>query len=301
MNYFPFHIGDYAAHTAHLEPMEDLAYRRMIDAYYLREGPLPADIKEVARIVRLRKNLVEVEAVLREFFALGDHGWVQDRCDLEIAKMQEKQETLSEKDQHEKDRMQRFRERRSVMFTALRAKEIIPAWDIAMKELQRLFDDNCNAPETLQAHCRPVTGNENATAIPTPTPTPTPIRETPDKPAPPRTKREDKTLKAYLAECKDAGVKPLPPDHPIRDYCRDAGISEEMLAVAWCVFRDDYTTGTNKAKRYKDWPGHFANAVRGCWAKLWYTGEGGVAWTSRGQQEKGVLDARAKNKEGATA
>lgn len=36
MNYFPFHVGDYAAHTAHLEPLEDLAYRRMLDAYYLR-------------------------------------------------------------------------------------------------------------------------------------------------------------------------------------------------------------------------------------------------------------------------
>lgn len=121
------------------------------------------------------------------------------------------------------------------------------------------------------------------------------------KPAAVRPKREDKTLKAFLAECKAAGVKPLPPNHAIRDYCRDAGISEEMLAVAWCVFRDDYLTGTNKAKRYKDWPGHFANAVRGCWAKLWYTADGGVAWTSRGQQEKAVLDARAKNKESAPA
>lgn len=119
--------------------------------------------------------------------------------------------------------------------------------------------------------------------------------------SPPRTKREDKTLKAYLAECKELRIKPVPPNHAIRDYCRDAGISDDMLAVAWCVFRDDYLTGTNKAKRYKDWPGHFANAVRGCWAKLWYTGDAGVAWTSRGQQEKAVLDARAKNKEGATA
>jgi uncharacterized protein YdaU (DUF1376 family) len=44
MNYYPFHVGDYAAHTAHLEPMEDLAYRRMLDAYYLRESPLPVDV-----------------------------------------------------------------------------------------------------------------------------------------------------------------------------------------------------------------------------------------------------------------
>jgi len=45
MNYYPFHVGDYAAHTAHLEPMEDLAYRRMLDVYYLREEPLQPSLR----------------------------------------------------------------------------------------------------------------------------------------------------------------------------------------------------------------------------------------------------------------
>lgn len=91
MNYYPFHLGDYAAHTAHLEPLEDLAYRRMLDAYYLREAPLPADPGEVARLIRMRKNMAEVEAVLREFFELTDDGWHQERCDAEVDRMKEKQ------------------------------------------------------------------------------------------------------------------------------------------------------------------------------------------------------------------
>ncbi len=41
MNYYPFHLGDYAAHTKHLGLLEDLAYRRMIDLYYTTEKPLP--------------------------------------------------------------------------------------------------------------------------------------------------------------------------------------------------------------------------------------------------------------------
>ena len=53
MNYFPFHVGDYSAHTGHLEPMEDLAYRRLLDQYYLREGPLPADIQATAKLCLL--------------------------------------------------------------------------------------------------------------------------------------------------------------------------------------------------------------------------------------------------------
>ena len=93
MNYFPFHLGDYAAHTAHLEPMEDLAYRRMLDLYYLRECALPQDSAEIARLIRMRGNVEEIEAVLREFFLNNDgEGWIQTRCEAEISKMQDKQE-----------------------------------------------------------------------------------------------------------------------------------------------------------------------------------------------------------------
>jgi uncharacterized protein YdaU (DUF1376 family) len=178
MNYFPFHLGDYAAHTAHLEPMEDLAYRRLLDQYYLRECALPADIQELARLIRLRSNSEDIALVLREFFVLADDGWIHLRCDEEIAKMRAKLDASEEKDQHEKDRMQRFRERRAAMFTALREHNIVPAYDIAMKDLQRLFDETCNTPVTPATHLQreqTVSNETPATAIPTPTPTPTPI------------------------------------------------------------------------------------------------------------------------------
>lgn len=91
MNYFPFHIGDYTTHTAHLEPMEDLAYRRLIDQYYLREGELPADIAECARLARMKGHQQEIEDVLREFFFLTDKGWRHGRCDEELIRMKDKQ------------------------------------------------------------------------------------------------------------------------------------------------------------------------------------------------------------------
>jgi uncharacterized protein YdaU (DUF1376 family) len=91
VNYFPFHIGDYAAHTGHLEPMEDLAYRRLIDLYYLRECPLPADIQATAKLVRMRSMAADVESVLNEFFELTDAGWMHIRCEEEIEHMQDKQ------------------------------------------------------------------------------------------------------------------------------------------------------------------------------------------------------------------
>jgi len=87
MNYYLFHIGDYAVHTRHLSLLEDLAYRRCLDLYYTHEKPLPADPKQVARLIGMRDNCEETAAVLEEFFAPDGSGeWVHHRCEAEIAK-----------------------------------------------------------------------------------------------------------------------------------------------------------------------------------------------------------------------
>ena len=49
MNYYSFHIGDYASHTRGLTLIEDLAYRRILDLYYLSESPLFGEYDLVAR------------------------------------------------------------------------------------------------------------------------------------------------------------------------------------------------------------------------------------------------------------
>lgn len=80
---YPFHAGDYLKDTAHLTDDEDLAYRRMIDLYYDREGPLPDDVNLIARRVRCPVNTVN--SILAEFFEKREDGWHQPRCDREIA------------------------------------------------------------------------------------------------------------------------------------------------------------------------------------------------------------------------
>ena len=94
MNYYPFHVGDYTSHTAHLEPMEDLAYRRLMDLYYTTESPLPS-ATECARLIRMKAFLNEVAGVLTEFFHETPAGWVSDRCEHEIAAYREKQTKAS--------------------------------------------------------------------------------------------------------------------------------------------------------------------------------------------------------------
>ena len=84
MHYYQFNIGDYASHTAHLEPLEDLAYRRMLDLYYLSQAPLPSDVQRIAKLIRMPDHAAIVREILNEFFNPVGEGWSNTRADAEI-------------------------------------------------------------------------------------------------------------------------------------------------------------------------------------------------------------------------
>lgn len=90
MHYYQFNIGDYKAHTEHLELMEDLAFRRMMDWCYLHEKPLPLEIKEIERLIRMRTHSESIAYVLETYFERTDQGYVNARINREVAKYQEK-------------------------------------------------------------------------------------------------------------------------------------------------------------------------------------------------------------------
>ena len=95
MHYYQFNIGDYVSHTRHLSPIEDIAYRRLLDAYYLSERPLNSGLTVVARQIGLRDFEQEVKIVLDEFFKLTEDGWINVRADKEIAHFKGKIEQAS--------------------------------------------------------------------------------------------------------------------------------------------------------------------------------------------------------------
>jgi uncharacterized protein YdaU (DUF1376 family) len=95
MHYYQFNIGDYVSHTRHLSPIEDIAYRRLLDAYYLSERPLNSGLTSVARQIGMREYEEEVGLVLSEFFVLGEDGWISNRADKEIAHFRSKIEQAS--------------------------------------------------------------------------------------------------------------------------------------------------------------------------------------------------------------
>ena len=96
MHSFQFHLGDYYSHTSHLSLTEDLAYRRIIDFYYLHETAPTGRPDQIARLIRMPKEVTAVEQVLNEFFCqeVSDSVdnqvivWRHKRCDVEIEKYQ---------------------------------------------------------------------------------------------------------------------------------------------------------------------------------------------------------------------
>ena len=96
MHYFSYNISDYMSHTGHLSLLEDLAYRRCLDIYYLHEKPLPEDASQVARLIRMPDNVPEVRQVLTEFFVLDTGtGWTNQRGNEEIDKYHAKIQAAS--------------------------------------------------------------------------------------------------------------------------------------------------------------------------------------------------------------
>ena len=93
MHYYQFHIGDYASHTRHLSLLEDLAYRRLLEFYYLHEQPIKQ--RDIARQIGMRDHEQDVLTVLNEFFLSTDAGFVSPRADKEIAHYHQKVEQAS--------------------------------------------------------------------------------------------------------------------------------------------------------------------------------------------------------------
>jgi len=86
MIWYKFNVHDYLVSTNHLADAEDLAYRRLLDLYYLTEKPLPGPASVIAQKIKL--DLDCVEPVLEEFFELVDGKYHYPQADEWLAKRQ---------------------------------------------------------------------------------------------------------------------------------------------------------------------------------------------------------------------
>ena len=93
MHYYRFNIGDYKSHTSHLDPLEDIAYRRMLDWQYLHERPLPLDLASIAKAIGMRSHSDCIAYVLSEFYEETPNGYENKRVCSEIAEFHAKSES----------------------------------------------------------------------------------------------------------------------------------------------------------------------------------------------------------------
>ena len=86
--WFAWFPSDYRAKTAHLTYLQDAAYRRLLDAYYERRGPLPANASALYRLASAMtdEERQAVNIVANEFFTNGDGLLKNARCDAQIEK-----------------------------------------------------------------------------------------------------------------------------------------------------------------------------------------------------------------------
>lgn len=197
MNYYEHHIGDYDTATSHLSAVEDGIYCRLIRKYYSTEKPLPADLKQLQRLVRARSREEKnaVEAVLEEFFYLADDGWHNERCDEDIEKYLSGEPERELKKANESNRIKRHREERSALFSMLTAAGQHAPWNIGITELRALVKRYCGDPATAEQQQPATAPVTPATATQTPIPntqTPIPNINTLDdsSESPPKAKRK---------------------------------------------------------------------------------------------------------------
>ena len=95
MHYYSFNIEHYTSHTARLSILEDIAYRRLLDLYYLNERPLDGCCSSVARDIGMVEHLNEVEYILTKFFVNSNDQWVNKRADIEIQFYHKQKKTAS--------------------------------------------------------------------------------------------------------------------------------------------------------------------------------------------------------------
>ena len=278
MNYYQHHLGDYLRDTAHLSMLEDGAYRRLIDAYYIRERPLPGELREVYRLVRAssKQDKEAVDTVLREFFQHTPDGWLHGRCERELERCRAGEADRDAARENAKERQHRARERRRELFEALRSHNVVPPYDTPTSELQRELS-RVTSRVTGRDVTPPVTCDDTATHTQTPDP---------NKPPP--------SLRSGAPP--SSRKTPMPVDFAVspRVAAWAEGHGYDRLDEHLGVFR---RKAAANGYRYADWDSAFMEAIREDWAKL----RAGNENSSRNRQEvtrKSAVDrVREANRE----
>lgn len=96
--WYPHYIEKYRRKTGHLTIAEHGAYRLLMDAYWDRRGPLPADETRMRKLIRADESeWAEVRDAVLEFFTLTERGYVHPVIEENIAEAERQYEAKKER------------------------------------------------------------------------------------------------------------------------------------------------------------------------------------------------------------
>lgn len=241
MNYYERHLGDYMKNCGHLSLLEHGVYVRLLDVYYTREAPIPAE--KAARLIGAAtpETLQALQDVLEEFFTLVDGFWHQERADEDIAAYQAGEPERIVKKANEDNRLARHRAERADLFKIITDAGLHAPWNTNIKDLRKLVEEvkaeNPDKPETPAT--KPATGTATpATATHTPIPNtqyPLPSSKASDT----REKLPGKICAKLKDEFQILDINPQNPDYLM---LISQGVTEEEF-----MFAAGYAHSQNKA------------------------------------------------------
>lgn len=165
MNYYEHHLGDWAAATGHLTWDEDMAYTRLLRAYYHAEKAIADGQQYRLAKASTPAQRKAVDTVLAEFFTLADGAWHQKRADEEIARYHDGEPEREVKKANESIRLKRHRDERAALFKVITAAGQHAAWNTNMNELRELAK-RCASPLPATAPATPATATQTPSTIP---------------------------------------------------------------------------------------------------------------------------------------
>ena len=111
--WYPHKIEKYRRKTGHLTLAEHGAYRLMMDAYWDRKGPIPAEDRRLRKVIGADEDeWNEVKDAVLEFFVLTDDGWYHEAIEENLREAEKKHDEKCAR--MEKARQKRWANRQEI-------------------------------------------------------------------------------------------------------------------------------------------------------------------------------------------
>lgn len=116
----------------------------------------------------------------------------------------------------------------------------------------------------------------------------TPLTPLPGGEKPKRERKPRISLKTFIAQCVEAGEKPISEYRPLQEYVQATGLPMEFVQLCWQVFKGEFLPPGAKAARLQaDWRRHFLAFVEKGYYRLWFgKADGSFELTTAGLQAK---------------